>query len=106
MRQTEPLSSTITYTLNGGAGVLTTSVVEAPGSGTDQYCEQNDYPYVYNRNFNLAGNVTKGTGKYSKVIAAQSVIYVSGMATALPTGLQPVSGYEDTILVGGHLVIS
>lgn len=97
---------TITYTLNGGAGVLTTSVVEVTGSPVDQVCEQQDYPWIFNRSFNLTGNVIKGTGKYKKVIAAQSVIYFVGLSSALPTGLAPVTGYEDTVTLGGFLIIS
>jgi hypothetical protein len=96
---------TITYTLNGGLGVLTTSVAEVTGSPVDTVCEQPDYPWIFNRLFNLDGNVTKGTGKYKKVIAAQSEIFFTGMSSALPTGLAPVTGYEDIVTLGGFLIV-
>jgi hypothetical protein len=96
---------TITYTLNGGAGVLTTSVAEVTGSPVDTVCEQpGANGFIFNRLVNLQGNITKGTGKYKKVIAAQSVIFFTGMSSALPTGMAPITGYEDNITLGGFLI--
>jgi hypothetical protein len=94
---------TITYTLNGGAGVLTTSVVEAHGSPTDQVCEQpGSNGFIFNRSVNLQGKVTKGTGKYLLVIPAQSVTFFVGTSSALPT----VGTYEDGLELGGYLIVS
>jgi hypothetical protein len=95
---------TITYTLNGGAGVLTTSVVEAHGSAVDQFCEQPGVNgFIFNRSVNLQGNVTKGTGKYKLVEPyPQSVVFFVGTSSALPT----VGMYEEDLELGGYLIVS
>jgi hypothetical protein len=92
-------TGTITYTLNGGAGVLTTRLVKA----NSQFCERPGVNgFIFNRDVNLQGNVTKGTGKYGLVIPSQSVIFFVGTSSALPT----VGTYEDDLELGGFLIVS